>query len=249
MLKRGIAILGIMLGFMGSAYTADNFSKVFVETGKKALPAMVIVKNTYPQSFFDYYLGSEQQVVQKSGFLISSNGYVVTTASAVKEPDHVSITLYDGKILPARVLGTDTKTFLTLLKIEEKELSYLHFGDSDNLDIGEWVIALGVFGRKAPSLDVAVISNKGESAALRTPFEGSKDILEIDHILHGAQPNEPILNLMGEVVGVTTYSNLWVKGYPFAISHLWSSKFIKPIIDRLIQKARTKDPSLELPLY
>jgi S1-C subfamily serine protease len=249
MLKRGIAILGLVFGFICSAHTADDFSKMFVDAGKKALPAMVIVKSVKPQSTFEYYLGYEQETAQKSGFLISSNGYIATTASAIKDVNHISVTLYDGKTVSARFLGTDEKTFLTLLKIEEKELSYLHFGDSANLDIGEWIIALGVLGKKAPSLDVAVISNKGKSAALRTPFEGSEDILEIDRILHGAQPNEPILNLMGEVVGITTYSNFWVKRFPFATSHLWSSKFIKPIIDKLIEQARAKDSSLELPLY
>ncbi len=141
------------------------------------------------------------QMSQGSGFLVSADGYIMTNAHVVKGADKVTAILNDGREMDAIIIGTDPHTDIAIVKIDGKDLPYLNLGDSDAMDIGEWVIAIGSPFQLEASLTVGVISAKGRQNLRINDLE---DFIQTDAAINPGNSGGPLLNLKSEVIGINT---------------------------------------------
>ena len=149
-----------------------------------------------------------QKIGGGSGFIISSDGYILTNRHVINDTEaQYSVTLNDGKEYPAKVVGTDIFNDLGVLKIEAKNLSVLKLGNSDDLKVGQTVIAMGNALAEFPnSVTKGIISGIGRSvvAGGGGTSENLEHVIQTDAAINPGNSGGPLLNLAGEVVGVNT---------------------------------------------
>jgi serine protease Do len=139
-----------------------------------------------------------------SGFIIDAQGHILTNRHVIEGADQISVTLNNGKDYAAKLVGKDARTDVALLKIEPKEtLTHLNLGDSEQIEVGEWVMAIGnPFGLGGNSVTVGVVSYKGRTMSL-TRNTGI-DMIQTDAAINPGNSGGPLLNTRGEVVGLNT---------------------------------------------
>lgn len=169
--------------------------------------------------FFDKFFGEmpEREFKGKglgSGFIFSEDGYIITNNHVVERATDIKVILENGEIYHANVIGTDPKTDLALLKIEpKKKLPAVRFGNSDNLEIGDWVLAIGNPFGLGHTVTAGIISAKGRSLGL-----GSYDnFLQTDAAINPGNSGGPLFNFNGEIIGVNTAIIAGGQGIGFAI--------------------------------
>ncbi|MDF2577619.1 MAG: serine peptidase [Chlamydiales bacterium] len=175
----------------------------------------------------------QPQMAQGSGFIIAEDGFIITNDHVVRDAERITVVLNDGREFEAKIVGQDSHTDLAVIKIEEKDLPFISFGDSDNLDIGEWVIAIGnPFSLQLQAtLTVGVVSAKGRNVDLGN----IADFIQTDAAINQGNSGGPLLNLDGEVIGINTAiasTNGGYVGIGFAIP----SNIAKRVTDKLISK-------------
>jgi serine protease Do len=195
----------------------------------------------FDDPFFKPFFGDRiynQEVKELgSGFIISPDGYIVTNDHVAGNGTDITITITGGKQMKAKLIGTDPATDICLLKVEGKDLPFVTLGNSDDVVIGEWAIALGnPFGlfeiNDKPTVTVGVISSTGmKLGQLQNRYY--RDMIETDAAINGGNSGGPLVNSSGEVVGMNTLiftggqSNTYI-GYGFAIP---INKIKKVVID------------------
>lgn len=166
-----------------------------------------------------------------SGFIISADGYIVTNNHVVEGADIIRVNL-GGKgkkddLHTAEVIGTDPETDLALLKIKADNLPYLAFGDSDVLEVGEWVVAIGSPLGLDHTVTAGIVSAKG-----RNIQSGSyDDYLQTDASINRGNSGGPLLNMKGEVVGINTAIAQRAQGIGFAIPSSMAKGIINDLRD------------------
>ena len=135
-----------------------------------------------------------------SGFLISEDGYILTNHHVVKDADKIIVSLSDRREMEAELIGSDPRSDLALLKIEAENLPYLTMADSDQLKVGEWVLAIGSPFGFDYSVTAGIVSAKGRSLRSETyvPF------IQTDVAINPGNSGGPLFNLDGEVVGINS---------------------------------------------
>ncbi len=193
---------------------------------RKAAPAVVginvvsIKEYTYSNPFFNDQFFSQffprQRYYDKvkglgSGFIISDDGFVLTNEHVVQGAVEIIVTMTDGVKYPAQIVGMDRSSDIALLKIKaEKRLPYLQFGDSDDLIIGEWSIALGnPFGlfdiSNKPIVTVGVISAVNQDFGFVEGNHVYQGMIQTDAAINGGNSGGPLVNALGEVIGINTF--------------------------------------------
>jgi len=169
--------------------------------------------------FFEKFFGDspEREFKRKglgSGFIFSEDGYIVTNNHVVERATDIKVILQNGDSYPAEIIGTDPKSDLALLKIEpETKLPAVRFGNSDNLEIGDWVLAIGNPFGLGHTVTSGIISAKGRSLGL-----GSyDDFVQTDAAINPGNSGGPLFNFDGELVGVNTAIIAGGQGIGFAI--------------------------------
>jgi serine protease Do len=154
---------------------------------------------------------NQTQTSLGSGFVIDKDGYVLTNRHVIDGADDISVTLANGKSYAAKLVGKDSRTDVALLKIEAKEpLTSLELGDSDQTDVGEWVMAVGnPFGLwrdgvpGGPSVTVGVVSYKGRD--LELGVRGARvEMIQTDAAINPGNSGGPLINTQGQVIGINT---------------------------------------------
>lgn len=195
--------------------------------------------NTYGDDFLQRFFGMprqrqpEQQLVlgQASGFIVSPDGYILTNSHVVKDMSEITVVLNSDKEYKAKVIGQDPNTDIALLKIDAKDLPYLKLGNSDELDVGQWVVAIGnPLGLQA-SLTAGVVSAKGRNNLDLSRIE---DYIQTDAAINRGNSGGPLLNLDSQVIGmntaiVTNMANGGYMGIGFAIP----SNLLQTVLDDL----------------
>jgi len=183
--------------------------------------------------FFERFFGNipEREFKQKglgSGFIISEDGYVVTNNHVVERADEIEVILENGKKYKAEVIGKDPKTDIALLKISpEQKLQAVKMGNSDNLRIGDWVIAIGNPFGLGHTVTAGIVSAEGRVLGL-----GSyDDFIQTDAPINPGNSGGPLFNLSGEVVGVNTAIIVSGQGIGFSIP----SNLTNNIVEQLKQ--------------
>ena len=173
--------------------------------------------------------GKQKVTALGSGFIIDTAGYIVTNNHVIDKANDIQVTLTSGEQYPAKLIGTDAKTDLALLKIAaSKPLTAVSFGDSDAAKIGDWVMAVGNPFGLGGSISVGVISARSRDIHAG-PFD---DFLQIDASINQGNSGGPTFNLDGQVVGINTAiatPNGGSVGIGFAIP----ANLAKPVIDQL----------------
>ncbi len=142
-----------------------------------------------------------QEVGQGSGFLITPDGYILTNNHVAGEADKVSVQLLDGREYQAKIIGNDPGSDLAVIKIDETDLPFLRFGDSETLEVGDWVLAVGNPFGLSHTLTAGVVSAKGRSGIGLNDYE---DFIQTDAAINPGNSGGPLVNLDGEVVGINT---------------------------------------------
>ncbi|MCK9305459.1 MAG: trypsin-like peptidase domain-containing protein, partial [Bacteroidales bacterium] len=153
---------------------SDQLYPDFTFAAENAVPSVVHVQvvkkgSERAYSIFDFFFGygGEMPVPKQSssgsGVIIKPDGYIVTNNHVIEGADEISVTLYNRKSFPAKLLGADPVTDIALLKIEAENLPYLTFGDSDALRLGEWVLAIGNPYNLTSTITAGIVSAKARS--------------------------------------------------------------------------------------
>jgi serine protease Do len=141
------------------------------------------------------------QVGQGTGFLISDDGYIMSNHHVVGDADRITVRLKDGREFEAKRIGTDPKSEVAIIKIDAKGLPFLKFGDSDALEIGEWIVAVGNPFGLSETVTAGIVSAKGRSGIGIADYES---FIQTDAAINPGNSGGPLLNLDGDVVGVNT---------------------------------------------
>jgi serine protease Do len=199
-------------------------------------PAVVMINTTVVQKrqgidpflddpFFRYFFGDRIPSVPGdrrsqglgSGFITSSDGYILTNEHVVDGAEEVQVTVsgYDD-VFPAKVVGTDKELDLAILKIDApKPLPTVKLGNSDRTRVGEWVVAIGNPYGLDHTVTVGVVSAKGRPVPVQDRIY--KNLLQTDAAINPGNSGGPLLNLNGEVIGINTAVNTEGQGLGFAI--------------------------------
>ena len=255
MRKNFIIIFSIILsiGFSQKSIV-QQFSKTFAHVAEKVNPAVVTIStykvikmdrfNQYPfNQFFgwDRNPSQEQEYRTKalgSGVIIdASKGYIITNNHVVADMDKISIKLMDKRIFEATIVGSDPKSDLAVLQIDAEGLSQVKIGNSENLRVGEWVIAIGspFSDNLSHTVTAGIISAMGRSDIISR--ENYEDFIQIDAAINPGNSGGALVNLNGELIGINTAiatggyerSN---RGVGFAIPANMVNKVMNDLIDR-----------------
>ena len=155
------------------------------------------------EKFFEYRTprGSFEQRGLGSGVIISEDGYILTNNHVVGDADEVKVELSDAREFRAEIVGTDASTDLAVLKIEANNLEPARLGDSDQLEVGEWVLAIGSPFGLDQTVTAGIISAKSRANVGITDYE---DFIQTDAAINPGNSGGPLVNLHGEVVGINT---------------------------------------------
>ncbi|MHC4574738.1 MAG: Do family serine endopeptidase [Planctomycetota bacterium] len=143
--------------------------------------------------------------VSGSGFIVSVDGYILTNNHVVEKAEEITVTMKDGRDFAAKVVGTDPETEVAVVKIEVEDMPYLKLADSDMLEVGEWVIAIGNPFGLSHTVTAGIVSAKGRSGL---SFSGRapeyQDFIQTDAAINFGNSGGPLINLDGEVIGINT---------------------------------------------
>ena len=144
-----------------------------------------------------------------SGFIFSADGYIVTNAHVVDESNEVTVRLSDKREFVAKVIGSDKRTDVALLKIDAKDLPRVVIGDPDKLKVGEWVVAIGKPFGLENTMTAGIVSAKGRDL----PQENLVPFIQTDVAINPGNSGGPLFNMKGEVIGINSLIYSRTGGY------------------------------------
>lgn len=245
-----------------SANISESLSKPvilpvsFSSIAEATLPAViniitvktVVVSAPYmiPDPFKDFFGIIPEEKARRtgmgSGFFITEDGYILTNNHVVSNADSITITLQDGSKYSGKevkVIGTDPRTDLALLKIDNRKtkFKYLEFGNSDNLKIGDWVIAEGnPFGLNG-TLTVGVVSGKGRENLHLNKGAIYQNYIQTDASINPGNSGGPLINIKGEVIGINS-AILSMSGGNIGIGFAVPINMAKDIVEQLMKTGK-----------
>ncbi len=240
---------------------AQSLSRAFASVVEKAGPAVVFIEvektvvkkvpeghppfpfGPFPFDFFgdDFMRRFFPQLPRKfkqkgagSGFIVSPDGLIFTNNHVVADADKVTVRLVDGRSFKAKILGKDPQSDVAVLKIEAKDLPTVPLGDSDGIEVGEWVIAIGNPFGLSHTVTVGVVSAKGRSGLGITDYE---DFIQTDAAINPGNSGGPLLNLKGEVIGMNTAIFTRSGGY-MGIGFAIPINIVKLVAEQLVKQGK-----------
>ena len=170
-----------------------------------------------------------------SGFVISADGYIVTNNHVIEGADEVEVEFFSGERLKAEIVGTDPKTDIALLKVTSEEtLPFVQFGNSDEMRVGDWVMAMGNPLGQGFSVSAGIVSARGR--ALSGTYD---DYIQTDAAINRGNSGGPLFNMDGQVIGVNT-AILSPNGGSIGIGFSMASNVVSKVVDQLKQFGETR---------
>src|SRR6266478_3952872 len=161
--------------------------------------------------------GSQTVQSEGSGFIVRPDGYIFTNFHVVEAADKIDVKLKDGREFPAKVVGTDEKTDVAVIKIEAKDLPVVQLGDSDAVRVGQFAFAIGAPFKLDYTFTYGVVSGKGRSKLFTTGGYSISDYLQTDASINPGNSGGPLCDIDGKVIGMNTLINGLNRGLGFAI--------------------------------
>ena len=228
----------IPINFTNSETIGVNID--FTEAAEKTVNVVVHVKNTTinrnSNNILEYYFGSGKSraiVGSGSGVIISPDGYIITNNHVIVNTSKLEVTLNNNKTYEAELIGTDPKTDIALIKIKtKKNLPYVSFGDSNQVKIGEWVLAVGNPFNLTSTVTAGIISAKARDL---NEFDGNpQSFIQTDAAVNRGNSGGALVNTRGELIGIitaiTSETGSYV-GYAFAVPSNIARKVIEDIME------------------
>jgi serine protease Do len=187
------------------------------------------------EEFFNMPRRMPQQEASGSGVIIADDGYIVTNYHVVEGATEIEVTLDDNRKFDAKLIGEDPTTDLALLKIKENDLVFIKYGDSDNVQIGEWVLAVGNPFELNSTVTAGIVSAKARNInILRSREYGIESFIQTDAVVNPGNSGGALVNLRGELIGINTAiasPTGSYTGYSFAVP----VSLVKKVMDDLLE--------------
>ncbi len=198
----------------------ENLSKAFVAVSKEVSPSVVTINSEVvvkarqnpfgDDEFFRYFfrMPEQQDQVRRglgSGVVVNADGYILTNNHVVADADEISVTV-DGKEYDAEIVGRDPESDLAVVKIDKEGLVPVKLGDSESLEVGEWVMAIGnpFSSDLNKTVTAGIVSAKGRKSLMRGSGITYEDFIQTDAAINPGNSGGPLVNLRGELVGINT---------------------------------------------
>jgi serine protease Do len=191
---------------------ASSFSQAFIEVAAKVTPAIVqitvVSERDNPHQdwfFFPFKDLPKEQKGSGSGIIISQDGYILTNNHVVEKATKVSVGLSDKREFDAKVVGTDPLTDLAVIKIDAKNLPVAYLGNSDDLKVGQWVMAIGNPLSLTSTVTAGIVSaiNRGQLGLIRDSY-GVENFIQTDAAINPGNSGGALVDLSGAVIGVNS---------------------------------------------
>ena len=257
-----LVVTAVLLILFGSTLYAQqggkkklpvDLSTAIVQVARQNIPAVVHIDVMEKQEvanpfspfdddpFFRNFFGNQRSPKKfqrelkglGTGMIMDGNGHILTNHHVAGGATKIEVSLSDGRKFPAKLVGSDPKTDLAVIRINAKELPHVSFGDSDRMDVGEWVVAIGHPRGLDQTVTQGIISAKHRMGI--TDPTGYQDFLQTDAAINPGNSGGPLLNLYGEVIGVNTVISTQSggsEGIGFAIPSNMALHVAKTIIAR-----------------
>jgi len=223
-----LIIAGYFINTVSAAVVPDSFAEIVNERASSVvnISTTQIIKQKAPKSFplfpdfpfpQDNFDGKEREFRRQSlgsGFIVGSDGYIITNNHVIENADDITVTLWDESEYKAKVRGRDPKTDIALIKIDaDKPLPVVTLGDSNNLNVGDWVIAVGNPFGLGNTVTAGIVSAKSRFIG-SGPYD---DFIQTDAAINPGNSGGPLFNIKGEVVGINSAIIPMAQGIGFAI--------------------------------
>ena len=212
----------------------------FTAAAESAVHTVVHVKNvsvrTVSNPIMQFFYGSQggqqqEQIGTGSGVIISEDGYIVTNNHVIKDASELEVTLNNNKAYKAKLIGTDSKMDIALLKIDaDEKLPYSTFADSDQVKVGEWVLAVGNPYNLTSTVTAGIVSAK----ARNLDTNGIQSFIQTDAAVNPGNSGGALVNTKGELVGINTMISSQTGsyvGYSFAVPSNITKKIIEDLME------------------
>jgi serine protease Do len=177
-----------------------------------------------------------------SGFVCDKTGLILTNAHVIEQANEISAKLADGRELPAQIVGRDKPADVALLRVADKNLTALALGNSDTLDVGDWVVAIGNPFGLSHTVSAGILSAKGRTREQLYDLDpaGYFNFLQTDAAINQGNSGGPLLNLKGEVIGINTAIRQNANNIGFAIP----INMVKELLPILLREGKVKRSAL-----
>jgi serine protease Do len=230
---------------------ANRLSKAFKTVASKVEPAVIHItalQQVTPvrYDFFGRPVARGQPRLQPaglgSGVIVSNDGYAVTNNHVIKDADELRVKLSDGSEHAAKLVGRDDLTDLAVLKIERntdgpEKFPAASWGNSDQLDVGEWVVAIGSPFGLSRTVTAGIVSARGRSITPRETGRTQEDYIQTDAAINPGNSGGPLLNLRGEIIGINTAIASRTGGYE-GIGFAIPGNTARAVMDNLVLNGR-----------
>lgn len=232
-------------------YTADGVVN-FQDAAALALPTVVHIKSVgdasitrrsprdmqndpfYPfRDFFDFPYDRVPSLSSGSGVILSADGYIVTNNHVIERASKIEVNLHDNRSFEATVIGTDPSTDLALLKINASGLDFLKFGNSDEIKVGEWVLAVGNPFNLTSTVTAGIVSAKARNINILQDKFKIESFIQTDAAVNPGNSGGALINVAGELIGINTAIASQTgsfAGYSFAVP----ASIVRKVVDDLM---------------
>lgn len=238
-----------------SEYTDPSWS--FPAKGQNTSSVLPNIRDVIPQAVpsvvsviteivaYDVFRQEYTQSAAGSGIIIDAGGFIVTNNHVVQNAEDIQVELTDGRTFPASIVGTDTLTDLAVLKVEATDLPYAHFGDSDRLSVGDWVVAIGNALGEGISATEGIVSRLDVAITVRG--NTLRDLIQTTAAVNPGNSGGPLVDMRGDVIGINSVkvAEVGVEGMSYAIS----VNSAEPVIEDLVRQGYVTRPWLGVSLY
>ena len=265
----GVLVAAMLAGFGGSAignavfggsnggttvYEGKRPSTVIntasIDTSKQMTAAEVYAKNVNStvgittQVTTNFWGYTTQSAASGSGFIYSADGYIITNYHVIESASSIKVTLYDGKSYDAQLVGYDESNDVAVLKIDAKDLTPVTIGDSDNLNVGDSVIAIGnPLGELTFSLTSGAVSALDREVTMSNNV--TMELIQTDCAINSGNSGGALFNLYGEVIGITNAKYSGSSGSGASIDNIGFAipiNSVRSIVDIIIEKGYVAKP-------
>ncbi|MGC2061339.1 MAG: DegQ family serine endoprotease [Thermodesulfovibrionales bacterium] len=227
-------------------------SKAFSEIAGAVSPAVVNISSTkivkrdanplFDDQFFDLFNPFREFKTPKkwkeqslgSGVIVSADGYIITNNHVIEQAQEIRITLFDKRSFKARIIGSDPKTDIAVVKVDAKDLPTVQWGDSDKLQVGEFVLAIGNPFGLSHTVTMGIISAVGRANVGIADYE---DFIQTDAAINPGNSGGPLVNIKGELIGINTAIFSRSGGYQ-GIGFAVPSNMVRLVMGQLEQKGK-----------
>lgn len=237
-------------GYVDLTPAAEHTVNTVVHINAEMLQKNSMWDSFFSDPFFNFFnYQAQPQVYQAygSGVILSEDGYIVTNNHVVADAQKVTVTLNDQRKFQARIIGTDVETDLALLKIDTNGLDYIEYGNSDDVRLGEWVLAVGNPYNLNSTVTAGIVSAKARNLNILGQGTSVESFIQTDAAVNSGNSGGALVDVQGRLIGINAAiaSNTGsYAGYSFAIP----VNVVKKVVEELKQYGRVRSSISSVPV-